>query len=100
MLSRLQTETRAGDPIKAGKFKIIPFSQSVRLGSPRFNGGVIWNRPVSVLAISPEGEETVIPVPDITRRIQLTIIGSGLLSVFMIWMVSRITQTSKRGYDG
>ena len=100
MGSGLQTETSAGTPIKAGNYKIVPFSKSVRLDFPNNNGGFIWNRPVSVLAIDADGEETVIPVHDITRRYQLAIFGSGLISILLIWLISRIIQSTRRNTDG
>ena len=45
-------ETRAGDPISTGKLKLVPFAQVFQLRFPLFNGGLVWNRPVSVLAIA------------------------------------------------
>ncbi len=90
MSSRLQIETRAGEPIVIGKNRIIPFYQSVGVRMPQINGGLTWNRPVSVLAINSDGEETVIPVVDVTRRIQIAIFGSGLMIVLLTWLVSSI----------
>lgn len=89
MQSRLQVETKPGKPITIGKTRIVPYSKTLRVTFPQNNGGLIWNRPVSVLVTDAEGEETVIPVPDITRRTQIAIIASGFLTVLLVWLMTR-----------
>lgn len=90
MPSWLQIETRAGKKIVSGKNRIVPYYQSIGVNWPKINGGVVWNRPVSVLAVSPDGAEIVIPVVDTTRRIQIAIFGSGLIILLLTWLISRI----------
>lgn len=75
-----QIETKAGTPVRVGNATLTPFSQSVQIGIPGKPIGVIYNRPVSVLATTPDGEEQVIQVPDVTRRIQVS-----LLAVAFAW---------------
>jgi hypothetical protein len=96
MQSRLQIETKPGRPIKIGKNRIVPYSQSVRYNLPQINGGVIWNHPTSILAIDADGEEKVIPVPDITRRIEIAIYGGGLVVILLVWLISQIQNRTRR----
>lgn len=78
----IQINTQAGKPVMAGNTKITPFSQSVRLMVPGKLIGLIYNRPVSLLATSPDGQEQVIAIPDVTRRIQFTLLG-----IAFAWMM-------------
>ena len=69
----------SGAPITAGNSKIIPFSQIVRLDIPFVSGGFQWERPVSLLEIDAQGNERVIPIHDISRRILLGLLGASAL---------------------
>jgi hypothetical protein len=76
----LNYEQKAGDPITVGDFRIVPFSQTLRVQFPgRWMGGLIWNRPASVLVTSREGQEQVLPVHDVTRRVQFSLLGACIL---------------------
>ena len=87
----LNFEQKAGDPIIVGDYRIIPFAQSLRLQFPGWRlGGVIWNRPASVLVMTPDGQEKVLPVHDITRRVQLSLLGAGIVAVLLFRMIFRI----------
>ena len=96
MPSRLQVETNAGNPITIGNTRIVPFSKSVRVDMPQIRGGLIWNRPVSILAVDPNGGETSIPIVDTTRRLQIAIFTSGVLFVLFVWLVSQIQRANRR----
>lgn len=100
MQSRLQLETHPGKPIKIGKTRIVPYAQSLRLISPQNSGGFIWNRPVSVLVTDADGAETIIPIPDITRRMQIAIIAGGFVSMLFVWMITRGRGKDKRQGNG
>ena len=87
----LNIENKAGDQIIFGDYRIIPFAQSLHLQFPGWRlGGVIWNRPVSVLVITPDGQEQVLPIQDVTRRVQLSLLGAGIMTVLLIRMIFRI----------
>lgn len=83
----LQVETRAGDPIPAGDMRIIPMAKSTQIRFPGLPGGVIWNRPASVVVQTSAGQEYILPVRDITRRIQFALLGGGLIGVFLTWLI-------------
>lgn len=75
-MAPLRLETRAGKITHTNGRNITPFSQALILGFPGMPGGLIWNRPVSVLVREPDGSEIVIPVIDRTRQIELTLLGA------------------------
>ena len=89
-------ETYAGEPIKSGNRKIIPFSQALTIRFPFFNSGLVWNRSVSVLEVSPDGEEQVLPIQDVTRISQIFLLGIGALASFFIWLIFR---TIRKGQE-
>jgi hypothetical protein len=88
MCPLLQIENKAGNPLVAGKTRIIPFSQSVHIALPGFPGGMVWNRPLSILAVSANGDERVIRITDTTRRIQVALLAGGLLGGLLLWLLS------------
>lgn len=83
----LQIENKAGTPVLAGRTRIIPFAQSVRLDFPGFPGGMVWNRPLSILAVSANGDEQVIRVVDATRRVQIALLAAGLFGGLLLWIL-------------
>ena len=80
----LRMETRAGKPVDAAGRKIVPFSQALILSFPGAPGGLIWNRPVSVLVQESDGSEIVIPVVDYTRRVELALLGATAGFMFFL----------------
>jgi hypothetical protein len=83
-------ETQAGEPIQAGEVKLVPFSQALRLQFPGLKGGFIWNRPVSVLSVTPDGQERVTAIRDITREAQIIMLGLGIIGSILILTLNRI----------
>lgn len=82
-------ETRTGDPILAGDTTLLPFGKVLRIQLPGLPGGLIWNRPISVLATTPDGQEQVIRIVDVTRLAQLAVFGAALLGSLLIWLLAR-----------
>jgi len=82
-------ETRAGKPIHAGRTRLIPFAQTVHLHLPGPSGGLIWSRPTAILVQTPNGEETVLQIRDVTRQAQLTLLGLGFIGALFIWLFNR-----------
>jgi hypothetical protein len=82
----IQTETRAGDTITMGETKIVPFSKSLRVQIPGLHGGLIWNRPSSLLVVSSDGHEQNIPIVDVTRQALWALLGLSL-AVFPLMML-------------
>jgi len=82
-------ETKAGATVQAGGNQITPLAQVVRLGLPGIDGGLIWNRPVAVRVKLQDSQEQVLPVIDVTRLAQITVLGLGLLGSLLIWLLWR-----------
>ncbi|MBN1148445.1 MAG: hypothetical protein JXA78_14390 [Anaerolineales bacterium] len=76
----LSIETHSGATLQRGGYQVTPFSQAVRLQMPGLHGGVIWNRPLSILVVANDGEEQVLPVRDPTRLAILALLGAALFA--------------------
>ncbi len=99
-MSRLITiETRSGQPIRAGHNTIIPFSWALQLHIPGLKGGLIWNRPTSVLIQSADGREQVLPITDVTRLVEWSLFFSSLASILLLGFIFHILQYKKRRPD-
>lgn len=85
----LNIETQAGKPIVSGNLKIIPFSQALTIRFPFFNGSLIWNRPVSILVVTADGQEQLIPIQDMTRITQIVLFSVAAIGTLLIWFVFR-----------
>ena len=93
----IQTETRAGETITMGGTKIVPFSKSLRVQIPGWQGGLIWNRPASVLVISSDGHEQIIPIVDVTRQALWALLGVSLAVFPLMMLISqRRNKTNRR----
>lgn len=82
-------ETLPGETIQAGTHKITPYSQAVKLILPGSRAGLIWNRPLSVLVEGDDSSQRVLPVVDVTRLVQLALLGIGLAGGIALWLVKR-----------
>ena len=88
-LLRLQTLT--GQPVTAGDTQVYVRSQVFQVRLPSGNGGLIWNRPLSVMIRGQNGQEQVLAVPDVTRTVMLTLLVINLVSAY-VWRRSRRTK--------
>lgn len=89
MTKLFDLETRAGEPIRAGRTRLIPFAQTVQVQFPGPGGGFTWSRPTAILAQTTDGEEHVLPIRDVTRQAQLTLLALGFLGSILIGWVYR-----------
>lgn len=99
MLSRwVEVETHAGPPVAAGEYQIIPLAQSwrLKLPLPMIGGGVVWNRPVSVVVQTPDGGERVLGVRDTTRQAQAALLGVSAAVVMLAWVVARLIAVMRK----
>jgi hypothetical protein len=87
----LSFETQAGEPIHHGSVTLVPFARTWRILLPfQFPGGnsgfgLTWSRPGSVLAMTEDGQEQVIPVRDVTRQAQVGLLGTCIgMMIFML----------------
>ena len=78
-----------GRPIRAGGRTLTPQVQTVRLKLPHLTAGMLWRRPYAVVVKDTDGEETILPVVDVTRAAQMMMLLAGVLTVSIIWYLRR-----------
>lgn len=82
----IEWQTRAGEAVTAGGVTVIPQAQALTVRLPF--GGFVWNRPVAVLV--QRGRQTErIPIIDMTRVVQVGLVGLGLVFSIILWLRSR-----------
>jgi hypothetical protein len=77
MPKTFETEFYKGKTYESNNRKVTLFSKSSSWIFPGNSGGVIWNRPASILVEEPDGNEIVLPVIDVTRRLLWMILGTA-----------------------
>ena len=75
----------SGEEVIAGDVTLTPQSQAFTISWP--NGGFVWNRPVAVL-VERGGQTERIPVVDVTRIAQITLLGLGFVLSIVVFMLS------------
>jgi hypothetical protein len=80
---------QVGESVKIGDQEVVLIARSFRLMFPGKRGGLIWNRPVAVKVHRASGDETVLPVDDITRRAVVILLAGGFLVPLFIWLFLR-----------
>ncbi len=109
----IRHEEHHGAPVSAADRSVTPVSRALILELPRLggtprsaggamittaaSGGVLWNRPSSVIVRDSEGAEERLPIPDITRIAQVLILGFGALASTLMWIALR-PRTDKTGH--
>jgi len=87
--SFITVETGAGEPILAGGLTIVPFARSVRIHPAGVPVGLIWNSPAALAIQGGDGPDRKLPMRDVTRRVQLALLGAGLAGSLLIWLTFR-----------
>ncbi len=81
----LRWQTISGDKVTSGDVNVTPQSQALTIRWP--HGGLVWNRPVAILV--ERGEQTErIPIVDVTRMVQLGLLGLSLVFSIFILLLS------------
>ena len=89
MASFITVESRAGGPVKFHGNTLVPINQVWHLKLPWAHGGLIWNRPVSVVVTDSSQQETVLPVQDVTRQAVWFLFGLSVASLLLAFVVGR-----------
>jgi hypothetical protein len=79
----IQIESNSSAPIFVGDQEIILQSRALSIKLPGV-GGIVWNRPVAVIARARDGRAHKLSVRDVTRLAQLLIIAFGIAGAVMI----------------
>ena len=79
----VQWQTISGSPVTVGDVTVTPQSQALIVRWPF--GGFVWNRPVAIL-VERDGPHFVerMRVVDVTRMVQLGLLGFGLIFSIVI----------------
>ena len=89
--SLLRIETLTGQPVKVKDTELRVRSQVLQLRLPVASGGLIWNRPVAVVVRTPDGQDQILPIRDVTRTVVLLLMGLCFASTFMLMLYRRKT---------
>ena len=89
-------EYQSQKPIQHKQFHLIPFARTVSLRFPGRMGGFAWSKPSSLLVVHPDGQEEVLPIPDLTYRFILMTVFSGLIFGALIGWLRYKTISSQR----
>lgn len=82
----IEWQTKTGEPITAAGRTITPQSKALVIRLPF--GGFVWNRPTAVLVQQGDYSETI-PIPDITRLIQLALLTATISLTLILWFMNR-----------
>ena len=88
-MPQIRLEIQRGETVTTGGTQITPLAKVFKLPIPAISGGVVWNRPFAVEVRTADGEIWSLPVPDVTRQAQITLLVMGLIGVLLIGLVSR-----------
>jgi hypothetical protein len=88
-ISPLRIETLSSQLVMVEDMQVHVRSQVVQLRLPIANGGLIWNRPVSVVMRRPDGQERILSVPDVTRTAVLALLLLSLVGTFLLMLFRR-----------
>jgi hypothetical protein len=87
-------QTMTARSVKVGDTQVYVRSQVLQVRLPFGNGGVIWNRPLSVMMRRQNGQEQILSVPDVTRTAVLTLLVLSLVSTFLLMRFRRTNDES------
>jgi hypothetical protein len=76
----------SGGPVTVGEVSVMPRARALMVRLPW--GGFVWNRPTAVM-VKRAGEVRRVPVVDVTRILQLGLLGLGLAIAVAIPFSSR-----------
>jgi len=86
-----QVQTVSGQPVTVDSITVTPQSQALIVRLPI--GGFVWNRPTAIL-VERDGTAKRFPIVDITRILQLWLLGSSL--VLSIVSLVKFSQRKER----
>jgi hypothetical protein len=85
----VESQSLEGNPVRVGESSLIPVVRSVRVHLPLLRGFLRWDRPESVVMVSPDGSKQKVTIRDDTRIQQVALLGIGLIGTWMIWRLKR-----------
>lgn len=84
-MSRLfVSETVSRPEVEFNGMRLTAFTRTWQLRLPLritlIRQSAVWSRPASLLVTTPDGQETVLPIPDPTRNLVWMMLAAGLLA--------------------
>jgi hypothetical protein len=76
-MEMLGAREASAEPVTVDGITVTPRSRALVLRLPR--GGLVWNRPTAVL-IEQDGQARRVPIVDVTRILQVGLLGVAVLS--------------------
>ena len=87
----IEWKTTSATPVTVGDVTVTPQSKALIVRWAK--GGWVWNRPVSIL-VEQGGQAKTIPVVDVTRGLQL-----GMLGFVLLLTIRSIVRSTRRKGD-
>jgi hypothetical protein len=88
-MSTIDREIRTGETMRAGDLEITPQTSVLKIQFPGHHAGIIWNRPRAVIVRTSDGQESTLPVRDVTRIAIWAMLAGGLLGAIVIGLMYR-----------
>ncbi len=88
-MSWFEHKINAGEAMQVGDMEITPLARMMKIQLPGKHVGLIWNRPQAVVVKTPDGQESTLPVIDVTRVTVWAILGAGVLGALIIGVLLR-----------
>lgn len=88
-MSLVKLENRVGKPVQAGDYKIFPIEKSLQVQPPGMRGFLFWRRPAKVLVEYPDGQDALLPIPDLTRQAQIVLWSLALIGILIFGLLWR-----------
>ncbi len=85
----LVREIRSGEPIQVGDYELTPQTQVWSIRLPAQKAGLIWNRPKAVIVRTSDGQESSLPVIDVTRLVIWSMLAGGIFGAILISLSKR-----------
>lgn len=85
----VNNQTLVGPSIRADQVEIYPLVKRTCIQPPGYRWALSWQRPKAVVVEESNGNQVILPVEDHTRRIQVILVGLGLLGSLLIWLAFR-----------
>ena len=85
----IEREIRSGETRQVGDLEIIPQTRLLKIQFPGHHAGLIWNRPKAVIVRTSDGQESILPVRDVTRIVIWSMLAGGILGAILIRLMNR-----------
>jgi hypothetical protein len=84
----IERQIRTGETQQVGDYEITPQTNVFTAKLRGHHGGLIWNRPRAVIVRTMDGEESILPVQDVTRNIIWGMLAGALAGAMLIGMMN------------